>query len=263
MNQATFSSNWKAGGINSVGLTAFLNYKANYKGKRGSWDNEFDFQYGMVNNQGLGYRKTLDRVFIDSKYGRSLNKKWDLAVSANLLSQFAMGYKYLKSKAGADSLVALSDLFAPAFITTAVGFEYHPVSYFKVRLSPLAPRLTIVNDVRRFINVDNPTPYGLSPNRTARMEWLAFQMLTEFDKDIFKNVNLKWRYILFADYQKLSPDQLFHRVDLNLTAKIGRFFNLNFGTIFLYDRNQDSSAQLSQAFSFGMLYTFQNFADKK
>ena len=88
-------------------------------------------------------------------------------------------------------------------------------------------------------------------------------MLTEFDKDIFKNVNLKWRYILFADYQKLSPDQLFHRVDLNLTAKIGRFFNLNFGTIFLYDRNQDSSAQLSQAFSFGMLYTFQNFADKK
>ncbi|MBS1490265.1 MAG: DUF3078 domain-containing protein [Bacteroidetes bacterium] len=263
MNQATFSSNWKAGGVNSIGLTAFLNYKANYKGDHNSWDNEFDFQYGMINNQGLGYRKTLDRIFIDTKYGHALNKKWDMAVSANLLSQFATGYKYLKSKAGLDSLVTLSDFFAPAFITSAIGFEYHPVNYFKLRLSPLAPRLTVVNNVRRFINTDNPTPYGLSPARTARMDWLAFQMLAEFDKDIFKNVNLKWRYIMFANYQQLSLDQLYHRLDLNLTAKIGRFFNFNFGTILLYDHNQDNNVQVSQAFSIGMLYTFQNFAEKK
>ncbi|MBS1557414.1 MAG: DUF3078 domain-containing protein [Bacteroidetes bacterium] len=263
MNQATFSSNWKAGGVNSIGLTAFLNYKANYKGDHNSWDNEFDFQYGMINNQGLGYRKTLDRIFIDTKYGHALNKKWDMALSANLLSQFGTGYKYLKSKVGLDSLVTLSDFFAPAFVTSAIGFEYHPVKYFKLRLSPLAPRLTVVNNVRRFINTDNPTPYGISPDRTARMEWLAFQMLAEFDKDIFKNVNLKWRYIMFANYQQMSLDQLYHRLDLNLTAKIGRFFNFNFGTILLYDHNQDNNVQISQAFSIGMLYTFQNFADKK
>jgi len=264
MNQASFTSNWKAGGVNSIGLTAFLNYKANYKGAHNSWDNEIDFQYGMVNNQGLGYRKTLDRIFLDTKYGHTLSKKWDLAVSANFLSQFAPGYKYLKTKNNAqDSLVMLSDFVAPAFITTGLGFEYHPVNYFKLRLSPLAPRLTIVNEVQRFINTDTPTPYGLSPNRTARMEWLAFQMLAEFDKDIFKNVNLKWRYIMFANYQQVAIDDLYHRLDLNLTAKIGRFFNLNLGTILLYDHNQDSNVQLSQAFSFGMLYTFQNFADKK
>lgn len=263
LNQATFSSNWKAGGVNSFGFTSFLNYKANYKGEHNSWDNEIDFQYGMVNNQGQGYRKTLDRIFLDTKYGHALSSKWDLAVSANVLSQFATGYKYLKAKSGADSLITLSDLFAPAFITTALGFEYHPVDYFKWRISPFSPRITIVNDVKRYITTDNPKPYGLSPDRTARMEWLAFQMLAEFNKDIFKNVNLKWRYIMFANYEQLSIDQLYHRLDLNATAKVGRFFNVNFGTIFLYDHNQDKDWQVSQAFSIGLLYTFQNYADKK
>ncbi|GHM98618.1 hypothetical protein WSM22_01080 [Cytophagales bacterium WSM2-2] len=263
LNQSSFTSNWKGGGTNSIGFTVFLNYRANYKGEKNSWDNELDFQYGMVNNQGLGYRKTLDRIFIDTKYGHTLSPKWDFALSANLLSQFAAGYKYLKSKTNNDSLVMLSDFFAPAFITTGVGFEYHPVKYFKLRLSPFAPRLTIVNDVSRFINVDNPRPYGLSSDRTVHFQWLAFQMLAEFDKDIAKNVNLKWRYILFADYQHISINELYHRLDLNLTAKLGRFVNLNLGTILLYDHNQDELLQFSQAFSFGMIYTFQNFVDKK
>jgi hypothetical protein len=109
LNQSTFTSNWKAGGTNSLGYTVFLNYRANYKGEHNSWDNEFDFQYGSVNTQGLGYRKTLDRIFIDTKYGHVLTAKWDFALSANLLSQFAPGYKYLKTSTNTDSLVMLSD----------------------------------------------------------------------------------------------------------------------------------------------------------
>ena len=263
LNQASFTSNWKAGGVNSFGFNAFLNYKANYKGEHNSWDNEIDLLYGMVNNQGLGYRKTLDRLFLDTKYGHALSTKWDLAASANFLSQFAQGYKYLKSKSGTDSLIALSDFLAPAFLTVGLGFEYHPVSYFKVRISPFAPRLTVVNDVKRFISTDNPKPYGVSFDRTSHMEWLAFQLLAEFDKEIAKNVSLKWRYIMFANYEKLNVDDLYHRLDLNLTAKLGRFMNASFGTIILYDRNQDNSAQVSQAFSLGVLYTIQNYADKK
>ncbi len=33
-NQASFSSNWKAGGVNSLGFNSLLNYKANYKQDR-------------------------------------------------------------------------------------------------------------------------------------------------------------------------------------------------------------------------------------
>src|ERR1700742_1163907 len=63
LNQAAFSGNWKAGGVNSFGFNALLNFKAKYKKDRNSWDNEIDLLYGMVNNSGQGYRKTVDRVF--------------------------------------------------------------------------------------------------------------------------------------------------------------------------------------------------------
>lgn len=263
INQASFSDNWKAGGVNSIGLNTFLNYKANYKKEKTSWDNELDFSYGFVNNQGQGFRKTLDRIFLDTKYGTSLNSKWDMFFSANLLSQFTKGYKYEKDAAGIEQSTLISDFVAPAFITVAYGFEYHPVSYFKVRLAPFAPRVTIVNDGQRFVTPTNLKPFGVDPTKTARYEWLAFQMLAEFNKDIAENINLKWRYIAFANYETLEAKKIDHRFDLNLTAKVNKFVNVNIGGILIYDYDQDTKVQLSQAFSLGVLYTFQNFEEKK
>ncbi|MFZ5971483.1 MAG: DUF3078 domain-containing protein [Bacteroidota bacterium] len=259
LNQASFSSNWKAGGVTSFGFNAFLNYKADYKKDKNSWNNEIDMLYGMVNNDGQGYRKTLDRLYFDSKYGRTLNEKWDFAASFNLLSQFSKGYKYTKDATGVESAELISDIFAPAFITTGLGFEYHPVDYFKVRMSPFAPRVTIVSDVDRFVTVDNPTPYGVQPGETARFEWLSAQVLAEFNKDIATNLNLKWRYVLFANYETLSLENSDHRLDLNITAKVNQFINVSLGGIMIYDIDQDADVQLSQAFSLGILYTFQNF----
>lgn len=259
LNQASFSSNWKAGGVNSLGFTSFLNYKADFKKNKDAWTNEIDMLYGMVNNQGQGYRKTLDRVFIDSKHGRNLSPKWDFAASFNFLSQFARGFKYDKDINGVEQSTLISDAFAPAFITTGLGFEYHPVDYFKVRISPFAPRVTIVNDVARFVTVDNPTPYGVEPTETARFEWLAAQIMAEFNKDIATNFNLKWRYVLFANYETLNVEKIDHRLDVNLTAKVNQFINVSLGGILIYDYDQDTDVQLSQAFSLGIMYTFQNF----
>ena len=263
LNQAAFSSNWKAGGVNSLGLNTLFNYKANYKKDKHSWDNEVDFLYGMVNNQGQGNRKTMDRIFLDTKYGHAITSKWDWIISANLQSQFAPGYRYDTDAAGVTQQTLISDFFAPAFITAALGFEYHPVDYFKVRVSPIAPRVTIVNDPLRFVTVDNPRPYGVDPAHTTRYEWLAFQMLAEFNKDIAKNMSLKWRYVMFANYQTLELKKIDHRLDVNLIAKVNRFVNVSLGGILLYDYDQDTKVQLSQAFSLGVLYSFQNYADKK
>jgi len=263
LNQAAFSSNWKAGGVNSMGVNSLFNYKANYKKDKHSWDNEIDLLYGLVNNQGQGNRKTMDRIFLDTKYGHRMNEKWDWIISANLQSQFAPGYKYDNNAAGITQQTLISDFFAPAFITTALGFEYHPVDFFKVRLSPLAPRVTIVNDPQRFVTVDNPKPYGVNPTRTIRFEGYAFQMLAEFNKDIAKNMNLKWRYIMFINYQTLELKKIDHRLDVNLIAKVNRFVNVSLGGILLYDYDQDTRVQLSQAFSLGVLYSFQNYAEKK
>lgn len=263
INQASFSSNWKAGGVNSLGFNTVLNFQANYKKDRNSWDNSIDLLYGMVNNQGQGYRKTLDRIYLDTKYGLSMNKKWDMFASANFLSQFAKGYSYSKDANGLEVATLISDVFAPAFVTTAWGMEYHPVDYFKVRLAPFAPRVTIVKDVDRFVTVDNPMPYGVNPGENARYEWLAFQMLAEFNKDIAPNVNLKWRYVMFANYETLELKKIDHRLEAAFSAKVTKFINVSIGSMLIYDYDQDLGAQISQAFSLGMLYSIQNFEEKK
>lgn len=264
INQASFSSNWKAGGVNSFGFSGRFNYKANYKKNKTSWDNEFDFLYGMVNNQGQGYRKTLDRIFMETKVGHDINDKWSTMGSLNFITQFAKGYKYDKDVNGVEVATLISDVLAPAFITAAYGFEYHPVSYFKVRMSPFAPRVTIVSDNNgRFDTVDPVRPYGVTRGESIRYEWLALQVQAEFDKDIAKNLNLKWRYLMFANYETLELKTIDHRLDISLSAKVNNFLNVNLGGILIYDIDQDSKAQLAQAFSLGISYSFQNFEEKK
>jgi hypothetical protein len=259
VNQASFSSNWKAGGVNSFGFNSLYNYKANYKKHLTSWDNEIDLAFGLVNNKGVGYRKTIDRIFLDTKVGHDLNKNWALFTSLNLLTQFAEGFKY--NDDGTSELI--SDALAPAFITSAWGVEYHPVEYFKVRISPIAPRITIVRDPERFVTADNPKPYGVEPPDEVRFEWLAFQLMAEFNKEIATNLNLKWRYIMFANYQTFAAKTIDHRFDLDLLAKVNKYINVNLGGILIYDYDQDSGVQLSQVFSLGFLYTFQNYEEEK
>lgn len=267
LNQASFSSNWKAGGINSVGLNTMFDYKADYKDDKQSWDNEIGFTYGFVKNSGQGFRKTLDRFFVDTKYGRALNKKWDLFTSLNFASQFYKGYKYQGDTLG----ILISDIMAPAFVTVALGFEYHPVSYFKVRIAPLAPRLTIVNNNNgRFLDsvdedgtpVPTPAPFGVEVGEDTRFEWLAFQLTADFDKDIAKNLNLKFKYLLFANYETFEGKTIDHRLDLMLSAKVNRFIAVTVGGIMLYDYDQDDEVQWNQVFSLGFTYSIQNFIDK-
>ena len=264
INQAAFSSNWKAGGINSIGLNGAFNYRANYAKGRNSWDNTIDLIYGFVNNEGQGFRKTLDRIFLDTKYGYKLSDKWGLYTSLNFLSQFAKGFKYEKDASGVEQEILISDFLAPGYVTSSWGVEYKPVDYFFVRLSPFSPRITIVKDPERFIPaVDPEKPYGVTPPDETRTEWLAFQLLAEFNKDIATNFNLKWRYLMFANYETLELKTIDHRLELMLNAKVNRFITVGLGGILLYDYDQDAGAQISQVFNLGVALSYQNFEEPK
>ena len=264
LNQAAFSSNWTGGGINSIGFNSLFNYKANYSKNKITWDNEIGLMYGFVNNSGQGFRKTIDRIFLDTKIGYKISGKWDLFSSLNFTSQFSKGFKYENDVNGIEQEFLISDIFAPAFITMALGFEYHPVDYFKVRISPFAPRVTIVQDNNgRFDAVGPTAPYGVELGDNTRFEWLAFQLTADFDKDIAKNINLKWRYLLFANYETLEGKTIDHRLDLMINAKVNRFISVGLGGILLYDFDQDDEVQLSQVFNIGFAYSFQNYEEKK
>ncbi|WP_019948112.1 DUF3078 domain-containing protein [Hymenobacter aerophilus] len=262
--EATLSSNWRGGGVSSLGLNASLNAQANYRRGVHSWDNQADLLYAFVANKGQGFRKSLDRIYLDTKYGRALSPHWDTFVSLNLLTQFAPGYKYFDDANGQQQAQLVSSTFAPAYFTAAYGFEYHPTSYFKLRLSPFAPRLTVVGRPERFVGALGETPYGVDLGHSTRFEVLAAQALAEFDKDIATNINLKARYLLFANYgSDLALRRIDHRLDANLTAKVNRYINVALTGILLYDYDQDRAVQYSQGLTLGLVYAVQNFKDKR
>jgi len=80
------------------------------------------------------------------------------------------------------------------------------------------------------------------------------QIVANFDKDIAKNVNLKCRYLMYANYKKLGA--IDNRLDAMLTAKINQYWNANLGVIAIYDQDQSTDIQFAQSMSIGFLYTF-------
>lgn len=258
-NQAAFSDNWTAGGVSSVGMNAIINYKFGYEKGKHSWNNEMDLLYGFMNNDGQGYRKNNDRIYIDTKYGYSLSPKWKAYGSLNMLTQFAEGYKYDEDAAGQEVAVKISNFLAPGYFTASLGFEYIPKPYFSLRLSPLSPRITIVSDDEVSLNVENN--YGVAMGENTRWEVAAMQILADFDKDLNENINLKFRYVLFANYETFTAEEIDHRLDAVLSAKIATYFDVKLTGILVYDYDQDKDIQLSQALGIGFVYTFKNFKE--
>jgi len=259
-NQASFSDNWSGGGINSIGLSSLVNLKSDYKKGRHSWDNEIDLVYGFTNNAGQGFRKNNDRIFIDTKYGLALSDKWNVFGALNIQTQFAKGYKYDEDSIGKETETLISDFMAPGYFTTSFGFEYTPKPFFKMRLSPFAPRVTVVTDKELYQNVDNN--YGVVIGETTRWEWLAFQFLADFDKDLTENLNLKFKYIVFANLETLEFKKIDHRLDAVLSAKVAKYFDVKLTGSLLYDYDQIDEIQLSQGIGIGFAYTFKNFTNE-
>ncbi|GAB4128162.1 MAG: hypothetical protein OHK0045_15480 [Raineya sp.] len=269
-NQASFSDNWKAGGVSSVAFTSFLNADANYLKGKVSWDNSFRGDYGIVKNKGQNLRKNTDRILIDSKFGYKVAKNWSLFGSLNFLSQLDAGFEYERSfKDAAGNVVAVRDnliskFFAPAFLTQSLGIEYKPVKYFWMRFGAISMRQTFVLE-ERFNNnraldlngngiinevVDGFAPqvnYGVAEGKNFRNEVGLLTLESDFNKEIAKNLVLQFHYWSFTTYENPAATDV--RFEIALIAKINKYANARLAGSFLYDQDQDLKTQYAQSFT--------------
>lgn len=250
INQAEFSDNWKGGGVNSLAYGWFLNYLANYSSNKTTINSDLQLQLGYLQNKGQDTRKTADRIFYDIKIGYKIAPKWDVFGSLNLLSQFAQGFDYAKKDAaGKDSLV--SNIFAPAYITSSVGLEYKPISYLWMRFGVGTLRQTLVLDSR----ISDAGLYGLERKGDQLRNQAVLQYIANFDKDLAKNINLKARYSLNWDYFKAGKtNQFVHLFNANLTMKATKYISTNIQLNVINDYDMDKKTQWSQILSLGILY---------
>ncbi len=255
LNQASFSDNWKGGGVNSIALGAFFNGKANYTDfKKMTFDNDLQLSYGYLQNKGQTARKSTDKIFYDAKLGYKIASKWNLFVSLNFLSQFDAGFEYVKDDQGVEHGVLISKFMAPAYLTSSIGVEYKPVDYFWARFGTGTLRQTFVLDTSLYLNF--PKNYGVDYGKKVRNE-VAFQFISNFDKDIAKNLNFKARFSALAPYENLG--RIVSRLDAGIAAKVNKFINVNLSAVVLNDPDMDNDVQYSQFFALGILYSFSQF----
>lgn len=254
VNQGSFSSNWTNGGVNSIALGLLFNGLAAYDKGNHTWRNDMQTQFGIVSTEALGRRKNIDRIFLDSKYGYKFSPKWSFIGNVNFQTQFARGYIYENQTDGSILAKKQSAFMSPGYLTESIGFEYKPVDYFFITFAPGALRQTFVTDTTLYVNTPDQLNFGVPIHRKVRSEMALMQVVANFDKNIAKDVNLKFRYQGFANIRTL--DAIDHRLDASITAKVNKYVNVNLGMIAIFDKDQDASVQFAQSLALGFLYTF-------
>jgi hypothetical protein len=256
LNQAAFSDNWNGGGVSSMALTGLINYKTEYRKENLSYTNEVILNYGKVKNRGQSQKKTVDRIYIDNKAAIQLSKNWYFFGSINFESQFDIGYRY-DIEGGREESSMLSRFMSPGYLTESIGFEYKPNQYFSTRIGTGTARQTFVLDTNLYRATERFNPannnFGV-PIGSKMVNELAFQVVMNYDKDIFKNVNLKSKYMAFVPYDNFG--YINHRLDIALTAKVNRFMSTSITGVGLYDRNTTSKIQASQTLALGLIFIF-------
>jgi hypothetical protein len=227
VNQGALS-NWSAGGDKfSLSLTSLLNLFAHYQHGRHSWDNVFDFAYGMVNTTSLGQRKSDDRIDLLSKYGYELDKKWYLSSLINFRSQFAKGFSYPND----STKILTSNFLAPAYLVYSIGMDYKPDPTFSMFMSPITARWVIVgND-----SLSAAGAYGVDSGKHVKMELGAYASIN-WNKNITPTTNYKTKLDLFSNYRHdpFNIDIFWTNV---FTVKVTRLINMNLSVDLLYDND--------------------------
>ena len=249
INQASFSDNWKGGGVNSLAIGGLINYKTEYSKESYSYVSEVILQYGKVKNKSQLQKKTTDRIYWDNKAAIQLSKNWYFFGSINFESQFDKGFSYSRDATGNEAENLLSKFMSPGYLTESIGFEYKPNKFFSTRIGTGTARQTFVLDTQLYKT--NSNNFGVEVGKKFRNE-LAFQVVSSFEKEVFQNIMLKTRYNMFIPYDNFG--HIDHRLDVNIVAKINRYMNVSVTGVGLYDRNTDLKIQGSQTLALGLIF---------
>jgi hypothetical protein len=253
LNQAAFSNNWNNGGVNSLSLAGLINYKAEYVKENYSYTSEVILNYGKVRNKNQLEKKTVDRIFWDNKAAIQLSENWYFFGSLNFESQFDNGYAYGPDSTGQEERTLISKFMSPGYLTESLGFEYRPSKFFSTRIGTGTARQTFVLDTTLYKTRPDGSNFGVPIGSTFNNE-LAFQVVSNFEKEIFENVNLKARYMVFVPYDRIAFTN--HRLDVEVRAKVNRFMNVTVTGVGLYDRNTAPKIQGSQTLALGLMFVF-------
>jgi hypothetical protein len=233
-NQVSLS-NWATGGQSSVSGLSLVTMTINYKDTRSSWNNTYNFVYGLAKINKERLKKSDDQIDLTSKYGRNISKAWYYAAQLNFRSQFTRTLDK-------ETDVLVSRFFAPAFILTSLGIDYKPRENFSVFLSAVTGKVTIVRDQA----LADAGAFGVQPARrdTAgaiipgtgdrfRREFGGY-MNARFRTPLMENITFQTQLDLFSNYNQ-NPRNIDVNWQNTISMKVNKLISASLFTHLIYD----------------------------
>lgn len=267
--------NWSAGGRNNISVLGYISASANYAKNKWQWKNNLELALGGLkyldstgNRQGL--QKTDDKIDFATNLGYKLADHWFLSFVGGFRTQFLDGYNY------PNDSVRVSTFMAPGYVNLALGIDYTPNDNFSAFLSPMATKMTIVNDQTLAdagaFGVQNATfnTQGdvVSSGNRFRGEFGAYFRMT-YVKELVKNINFKSKLELFSNYAN-NPQNIDVNADVLWTFKVNSWFSASLNWTLIYDDDIDirdvkgnvgPRTQFKSVLGLGIAYTMKNFQE--
>lgn len=254
--------NWNAGGRNNISLLGYVAGSAKYEKGNIKWDNDLGAALGgmqyLDKEVGNELQKTDDRFELATNLGYKLKEHYYLSILGSFRTQFIEGFD-------ADG-VRTSTFMAPGYVNLSLGFDYTPNDNFSVFLSPLASKMTFVNDPV----LSAAGSFGVEAGERFRGEFGAYFKL-KYNKTLAKNIEMKSKLELFSNYIE-NPGNIDVNAEVLFSFKVNNWFSASLLWNLIYDddiRITDSNGntgprtQFKSVLGLGVSYTMKNFVDKK
>jgi hypothetical protein len=248
-------TNWSEGGDGSVAGAFLFGINANNKKNKHYWDNSFTLEYGMTKNSSESLRKSIDQVYLSSKYGYEIGKPWYLSALFDYKTQMAKGFNY------PNDSIFISKFMAPGYMNFALGFDYKPNDNLSLMLSPISTKFTFVLDD----TLSQRGSFGVDRGKKFRAEFGAYLKFVYTKKSLIKNVDFLTRLDLFSNYLK-DPQNIDVNWDTKFDMKINKFLSAALGMTVKYDNDikyidkngvkHGARTQLKQLLGVGLSYKF-------
>jgi hypothetical protein len=264
--------NWAAGGRNNIAVLGFVDFSAIYQKRRLKWSNDVKLALGGMyytdsTGKKQGLQKTDDRIDLSTSFGYEFKPHWFLTAIGGFRTQFLDGFSF------PNDSIPISRFMAPGYANFSLGIEWAPVDYFNMYLSPVASKMTFVNDQR----LANAGAFGvraaeldtagnvLSRGLRFRNEIGAYFRM-RFQKELVKNIEMKTRLELFSNYAN-NPQNIDVNFENIFTFKIYKFFQASLQWNLIYDDDIDirdnkgktgPRTQFKSVLGLGISYTLTN-----
>ena len=245
--------NWAGGGDNTLAARTTLYFRHQHTRERFGLDYKVEARYGFNVIEKRAF-KNEDEFKLNVQTTWKMHKNWSYAATANLRSQFSIGYK-----SRTDS-TKVSTFMAPGFFDISVGFNYKKEgSPFNITISPVAGSVVMVLDeYLRENGVGGKGLNGLELGKRSKGQ-VGLSVRIDFDKEFFKQI-FRYRWSLYSFTNIKTPPTV--RWENTFEIKATRFLSTTVYALFYYDKYANTPKperpQLNYSLSVGLSYKITN-----